>query len=667
MGLPGESRTPRLTSRVEWTQAVSQTTTTGNRQLRLSLGIAAALILGAFAPEAVAQAVPGVRPEWRRAGNTTVMLGLPSPAGGAVERVWFDPEGGRLSARTGSGRTYATSDFESWQAVSAALEVAENQSVLIGVRPPEGGAALFAAAAVRNRVYAAGADVWRSDDGGVTWTNLTRWRGASLLGARARDLAIDPNDPDRIAVASATGVWMSVDGGLTWRGLNDGLPNLPVERILAPPQGSRGLRIAYASPGNESGELEWAPGQKSGWTPVRDGILDAERELRDSLQALLGVRPTAVAATAESLYAGSADGRLWATLDAGRSWRQFQAPQPAGQVERIWADPADARFALAALSGVEGKGARVLRTLNAGAFWDDITANLPEGAIHGIAADRAAGVIYAAGDRGLFFTLADLRAPGPATPWAALPGPVPGARAVDVRLDEAGLQLFAALPGYGVFSTPAPHRPRLPLLVHSADYAQRAAAPGALLSLVGAMASEATVNRTPAPVLSATANETQIQVPFDAAGTSVQVALAGAGGRWSFPMALRPASPSILVDREGAPVLVDADTGLQVDLMNPARAGMRLQVLAAGLGRVRPDWPTGLPAPLDNPPAVEAPVRALVDGAPVEVLRATLAPGYIGYYLLELQLPEFLNEGASELFIEAAGQASNRVRLFVGR
>jgi uncharacterized protein (TIGR03437 family) len=130
---------------------------------------------------------------------------------------------------------------------------------------------------------------------------------------------------------------------------------------------------------------------------------------------------------------------------------------------------------------------------------------------------------------------------------------------------------------------------------------------------------------------------------------------------------LRAASPSILVDRDGTPMLMDADTGVQVDALNPARPGMRLQILAAGLGRVRPDWPAGLPAPLENPPAVAAALTVRLDGVALEVERATLAPGYIGFYLVEVRIPDLLNAGAATLEIEASGQPGNRVRLYTAR
>jgi uncharacterized protein (TIGR03437 family) len=56
-------------------------------------------------------------------------------------------------------------------------------------------------------------------------------------------------------------------------------------------------------------------------------------------------------------------------------------------------------------------------------------------------------------------------------------------------------------------------------------------------------------------------------------------------------------------------------------------------------------------------------VAAYLDRVPVEVIRATLAPGYIGFYLIELQLPKIVNFGPAELYLTVDGQESNRVRV----
>ena len=69
-------------------------------------------------------------------------------------------------------------------------------------------------------------------------------------------------------------------------------------------------------------------------------------------------------------------------------------------------------------------------------------------------------------------------------------------------------------------------------------------------------------------------------------------------------LTLLPASPSIFVDPDGVPLVMNADTGLVLDPATPARSGARLQILATGLGQVRPEWPTGLAGPMENAPRV---------------------------------------------------------------
>jgi uncharacterized protein (TIGR03437 family) len=72
-----------------------------------------------------------------------------------------------------------------------------------------------------------------------------------------------------------------------------------------------------------------------------------------------------------------------------------------------------------------------------------------------------------------------------------------------------------------------------------------------------------------------------------------------------------------------------------------------------------------MPAPLDSPPAVVAPMTVYLDRSPVEVTRAVLAPGYVGLYLVEVQLPALVNSGPAELYIASDNQRSNRVRVWI--
>ena len=262
-------------------------------------------------------------------------------------------------------------------------------------------------------------------------------------------------------------------------------------------------------------------------------------------------------------------------------------------------------------------------------------------------------------------TYGDLTNAGPATPWTAITQGLPSGAVTDVALDPPGNQLYVAYEGYGIYAAPAPHRERDPRVVSAADFSVRAAAPGTLLSVLGADLRSARAGSFNAPVLAKADGRTDIQVPFEASGPSLPLSWESSRGATAMAIPLRPTSPAIFVDRDGAPMLLDGDTGVMLDAMTAAHSNSRVQILATGLGRVRPDWPAGVPAPPDNTPRVIAPVKAYVDREPVEVTRAVLAPGYVGFYLVEIQMPKVVNYGPAELYIETDGQPSNRVRIYV--
>jgi uncharacterized protein (TIGR03437 family) len=624
------------------------------RPRRIAAGVLAALIGTA----ALAGTLGGVRPDWRRIGNSAIDLSLASPASGPADRVWYSPDGSHLYVRTADGAVFTTTDFEKWRPSTAEPAAPEADAPVI-LMP--GGRAARASATDPLRLYAYGGQVLRSDDGGLSWMNVTSFQRRSIIGGGIRDLAVSPRDADEVAVANEDGVWRSLDGGTTWTGLNESLPNLPVRRIVSLPAGADGLRLLTG----ELGVIEWAPGEKQAWRPIPDANVISEAVSRASLSSELGAQITALTTAGDFSYAGSADGRLWVSVDKGRTWT-LTGPAGRGPVESVFVDARDPRLALAAL-GANPRGAtgqHVLRTINAGQFWDDLSADLPEAPAYGVTADRATGTVYVATGRGVFMARADLNAAGPATPWQALDG-LPQAPALDVRLDSGGNQLFVAIEGYGVYAAMAPHRLGSLRLVNAADFSQRAAAPGSLLSVLGGKVEAAYAGGLKFPVLAASDTETQIQVPFGARGPSLALSLESSSGNVRVAVPVEDVAPAIFVDRDGTPLVLNADTGVLLDAMNTAHSNARLQILATGLGEVRPEWQAGMAGPFEDPPQVVAPVRVYLDRAPVEVTRAVLAPGYIGLYLVEVQLPALVNAGPAELYIASGNQQSNRVRIWI--
>ncbi len=627
-----------------------------------------AVVLTALALAGVA-AAQSVSPDWRRLGNSALDLSLASVATGPIERVWYADDGSRVFARASAERTYVTDDFETWTAVPSGESTPIPPQSALASRSPEAGARIRGERESRTRVYAIGRYVYRSDDAGTSWTNVTSFKGASILGDGMLDLAMSPRDPDEVVVATDNGVWRSVDGGQSWSGLNQTLPNLLVRRLLSTPQGANGTRAAIDVDGKLT-PFEWQPGEKQAWRAVQDPDFERDQKLSEALSASLQTRITAVAVAGEYMYAGSADGRLWSSSDRGSTFTpgpdQYSAP-----IQAIFADPRAPQLALAALGArfadatASASAPHVLRTINGGGFWDDLTSNLPDIEASGIAADRGSGAVYVATGRGVFLAFEDLSAAGAAAAWTPVPSAVPNARTTDVRLDPFGHQLYVAIEGYGVYAAPAPHRFRSPRIVSAADLADRPAAPGALVTVFGANVRSARAGSLDSPVLAASDAKSEIQIPFEATGTSLSLALDATSGPLTLGIPLQHTAPAIFVDAEGAPMVLDADAGVLLDTMRPARSNSRIQILATGLGQVSPPWRSGLPAPMENPPAVQAPVRAFLDRVPVQVTRATLAPGYVGFYLIEVQLPKLVNYGPAELYIEADGQPSNRVRVYI--
>jgi photosystem II stability/assembly factor-like uncharacterized protein len=86
--------------------------------------------------------------------------------------------------------------------------------------------------------------VFRSDDAGETWTDVT----SNLPTAPVNAVISDPADPDRVWVACDVGVFESRDAGGGWFVLGTGLPNALAEDLLfyAP---DRLLRVGTRSRG----------------------------------------------------------------------------------------------------------------------------------------------------------------------------------------------------------------------------------------------------------------------------------------------------------------------------------------------------------------------------------------------------------------------------------
>jgi uncharacterized protein (TIGR03437 family) len=130
-------------------------------------------------------------------------------------------------------------------------------------------------------------------------------------------------------------------------------------------------------------------------------------------------------------------------------------------------------------------------------------------------------------------------------------------------------------------------------------------------------------------------------------------------------MQLAAAQPGIfLVDGVNGAIL-HADNQL-VSAQNPAARGETVVVFATGLGAVQNPPAAGEPASLTTlSPTTPALASATVGGMPAVVRFSGLAPGYVGLYQVNLDVPQIPTTGSVDLIITMNGVASNTAKMMV--
>ncbi len=628
---------------------------------------------------------------WKRLGGTGVAAGFAGLAGQPIEDAWFSANGSRLYASLRGGGVWSSTDLGlTWHRAERAdadypahLELGETVD----------GSALVVRNPYRAAVsYALGEHLYRSDDGGSEWTNLTALGGESVIGRWQSVLAISPADADVIVVGNSMGLWKSHDAGVSWGSLNGNLPNFPSARFLGT-QAAGAPLLAAAPLGTlelirTASGLTWRASSARQFGPA--DIPATERTAPDRTAATLPAgyavsyrvwrdgRPIspdltrcapsepcpghAISAFAigGQLWSGTSNGRIWGSPDGGGNWELAWSDPAAGAVTSIWADSARPSTALAVVGG------RVLRSTNGGASWFDIGSGLPGSDWSLVQGHPEADSVYVGGPRGVYFARAELSRPAPVGVWVELTGDLPAGGVEDLALEPRRGRLYVALAGYGIYWMRAPQLGQALQALSSADLARRSAAPGSLLTIMGTEALRARAGGRTAPILDADEGQTQLQVPFAVEGSSLRLQLDSADASHVVDLPLERVAPAVFVV-DGEPLILDAGTGALVGWNRPAKAGGNVLVMMSGLGAVDPPWSAGLPSPNSDPPRPVAQVRALLGGTPATVASAQLAPGYVGIYLVEIVIPETVPAGETRLAIAADGRLSNEIALVIGR
>ena len=150
-------------------------------------------------------------------------------------------------------------------------------------------------------------------------------------------------------------------------------------------------------------------------------------------------------------------------------------------------------------------------------------------------------------------------------------------------------------------------------------------------------------------------------------GTATLVVRNGASASAPVTIALRPAAPGIFAQDSsgsGPGAITHAPNNLLVSSTLPAVAGEFVQIYATGLGRVSPAVSSGRAGSAQPLSQTVAQVAVTMNGVPAPVNFSGLAPGYVGVYQVNAQVPPGIG-GTVAVLLSVEGVSSNLVTMEV--
>lgn len=163
-----------------------------------------------------------------------------------------------------------------------------------------------------------------------------------------------------------------------------------------------------------------------------------------------------------------------------------------------------------------------------------------------------------------------------------------------------------------------------------------------------------TINGTAVPILYSSYYQVNIQVPYSITSGTAQLQVQGPGGS-AGTLAIDVLSSAVglfTAQTNGrGPVLAVNQNGTVNSASNPAPAGSYISLYASGLGGVTPAVATGTVTPSKPLSTVNVPVTVVIGGLSAPVTFAGLAPGYVGLYQINAQVPSTTPSGLVRVFV----------------
>ena len=187
-----------------------------------------------------------------------------------------------------------------------------------------------------------------------------------------------------------------------------------------------------------------------------------------------------------------------------------------------------------------------------------------------------------------------------------------------------------------------------------------------------------TFNDIPAPLFFVSGTQINAQVPFElmtGAGTVTVQVKRGSETSMEQPIGIAAVSPGIFTLNEqgtGQGAILIANTPFLaapagvLENSRPAQRGEFISIFCTGLGPVLPEVPSGNVAPSTEPLAETlSPTLVNIADIPALVTFSGLAPGFVGLYQVNVQVPMGVPSGVQEVEIIINGVPGNTVTIAV--
>jgi len=250
-----------------------------------------------------------------------------------------------------------------------------------------------------NIVYVGGIDIFRTTNGGATWSNLSRGYQGGPVHVDQHAFAFDPTNPSTIVIGNDGGVYQSTNRGTTWSNLNGDLNTIQFYSIAVDPASAS---VTYGGTQDNGTQRRMAG---STWADVTGGdggfanvdytnssIVYGEYQNGFHLRSMDGgfsfssimngiaeqgnwMTPVEMDQnTASTLYTGTT--KFYRTLDRGGTWVALSGViDPSTSPSKISAIGVTKANSQVIYVGIATHG--VFRTINGGIKWTKVSNGLP--------------------------------------------------------------------------------------------------------------------------------------------------------------------------------------------------------------------------------------------------------------------------------------------------